>query len=235
MKNKREIIIYPFSIMAMFLLMLTYSCKDDENKDPLNKVRDIDGNLYHTVTIGTQVWMVENLNVTHYRNGKPIQNITIDSLWMSDTIGAYCNHSNKDSLGLIYGKLYNWYAVNNPLSLAPAGWHVPSDAEWTELINYLGGDSVAGAKLKEAGTKHWKNPIYYKTTNESGFTALPGGNRDCNGYFGYDFGFRGFWWSSTGGDTYGSFYRWMVAPDCMVYRWSYCEKTGFSVRCIKDN
>jgi len=230
MKNKIK---FRLCSVAIFII-LTNSCKKVDNNNTLPTIKDIDGNVYHIVTIGTQVWMVENLNVTHYRNGETIQNILIDSLWMRDTIGSYCNYFNKDSFGLIYGKLYNWYAINNPRNIAPTGWHVPTDAEWTVLINYLGGDSIAGGKMKEKGAKHWQNPIFIETTDESGFTALPGGRRDCNGHFPGEVGFRGYWWSSTGGGTYGSYYLWMVSPAPNVFRMDNCEQHGLSVRCIKD-
>jgi uncharacterized protein (TIGR02145 family) len=139
-----------------------------------NTVTDIDGNIYHTVTIGTQVWMVENLKTTKYRNGDPIPNVT-GNAWAALTTGAYCWYNNDAATyKATYGALYNWYAVADSRNIAPTGWHVPTDAEWTTLTTFLGGESVAGGKLKETGTNHWTSPNT-GATNETGFTALPGG------------------------------------------------------------
>ena len=145
-------------------------------------VTDIDGNVYHTVTIGTQCWMVENLKVTHYRNGDPIAD-------------HQCAYNDEESNVAIYGRLYRNSAVNSINGLAPAGWHVPSDAEWSTLVTYLGGESVAGGKLKEPGTAHWYTPNT-AATNESGFKALPGGATDYLRNF-YGMGALGRWWSTT--------------------------------------
>lgn len=137
-------------------------------------VTDYDGNVYQTVLIGDQCWMMENLKVTHYRNGDPIPHVTDGVTWGNLTSGAYCNYNNDEGNVATYGRLYNWYAVDDSRNIAPAGWHVPSDAEWQTLVDYLGGDAVAGGKMKEAGTTHWASPNT-GATNESGFTALPGG------------------------------------------------------------
>lgn len=197
-------------------------------------VTDIDGNVYNTAVIGTQIWMVENLKTTKYRNGDPIQNITDSTQWNKYLItGAYCNYKNDISYANTYGRLYNWYAVSDSRNIAPTGWHIPTDAEWTTLTNYIGGYSVAGGKLKEAGTTHWANPNK-GATNETGFTALPGGYRD-----GYDGMFQ--WvtnyqysWSSTEADTQNAWYRYM-GYDCEDIVQEIWEKIyGFSVRCIKD-
>jgi len=140
---------------------------------------DIDGNVYETVTIGTQVWMAENLKVTHYRNGNTILHIIDWFSWFTLT-GAYCEYDNDVNNVAVYGRLYNWYAVNDSRYIAPVGWHVPSDAEWLTLVDYLGGDTVADGKMKEIGTTHWVSPNT-GATNESGFSALPGGYRDYGG------------------------------------------------------
>jgi len=139
-------------------------------------VTDIDGNVYQTVKIGNQWWMMENLKVTSYRNGEAIPNVTDTTEWYNLTTGAYCYYDNDAYNTTIYGRLYNWYSINDSRSIAPTGWHVPTDEEWTTVINYLGGESVAGGKLKENGTTHWTSPNN-GATNESGFSALPGGYR----------------------------------------------------------
>lgn len=145
-------------------------------------IRDIDGNTYKTVKIGIQLWMKENLNVSHYRNGDPIPEVKNPTEWINLTTGAWCYYINDSAMGPRYGKLYNWYAVNDPRGLAPTDWHVPSHAEWISLTTYLGGEDVAGGKMKEAGTSHWQSPNA-GATNSSGFTALPGGYRLSNGAY----------------------------------------------------
>ncbi|MBP9649138.1 MAG: fibrobacter succinogenes major paralogous domain-containing protein, partial [Paludibacteraceae bacterium] len=142
-----------------------------------------------------------------------------------------------------YGVLYNWTAAmdgeasstTNPSGIqgvCPTGWHLPSDAEWAGLTNYLGGTSVAGGKLKETGTTHWASPNT-DATNETGFTALPGGNRANNGSFA-NFGYYGYWWSATEGGTYYAWARGMYFSSYDVYRYLYTKELGFSVRCVRD-
>jgi uncharacterized protein (TIGR02145 family) len=191
---------------------------------------DIDGNTYKTVTIGTQTWMAENLKVTKYNDGTNIPNVTDDTEWGNLTTGAYCNYNNDQSNVATYGRLYNWYAVNTG-KLCPTGWHVPSDAEWTELTDYLGGTG-AGGKLKETGTTHWASPNT-GATNETGFTALPGGDRDSNGTF--DFvGYYGSWWSATEYNATNALYRLMSNDFSLVSRFGSSKEVGFSVRCVRD-
>jgi uncharacterized protein (TIGR02145 family) len=128
------------------------------------------------ITIGTQIWSGINLDVVNYRNGDPIPQVTDQTTWNNLTTGAWCYYDNDPANGAIYGKLYNWYAVNDPRGLAPVGWHVPIGTEWTTLINFVGGTPVAGGALKETGTTHWNAPNT-GATNSSGFTALGGGSR----------------------------------------------------------
>ncbi|HEY3371379.1 MAG TPA: fibrobacter succinogenes major paralogous domain-containing protein [Prolixibacteraceae bacterium] len=195
-------------------------------------VRDIEGNDYHTVTIGTQIWMVENLKTTKYRNGNPIKKITADSEWASSTTGAFCIYNNDTTKNGPYGELYNWYAVNDARGIAPEGWHVASDKEWTTLINYLGGEAVAGDQLKEAGTTYWNNPNA-GATNETGFTALPGGYRNIYMSYGY-MGTSGNWWTSTESDQDSAFLRKMDNVNHNIQSDRYGKKGGLSVRCVKD-
>ncbi len=202
-------------------------------KDNSNTVTDYDGNVYNTITIGTQVWMVENLKVSHYRNGEPIPNVSDPDDWGNLITGAFCNYDNSFSNGTTYGKLYNWYAVNDGRNIAPIGWHVPTDAEWTILTSYLGGASVAGGKLKETGTTHWASPNT-GATNESGFTALPGGYRFSNGTF-YHIGDFGNWWSSTEANIANdAWIRAMRYDNSAVSKTGSYEENGYSVRCVRD-
>jgi uncharacterized protein (TIGR02145 family) len=142
-----------------------------------------------------KVWMRKNLDVRTYRNGDKIPHVKSKAIWDTLTTGAWCWYNNDSATGAAYGKLYNWYAVNDPRGLAPTGWHVPSDAEWDTLSTFLGGDGYAGGKMKETGTTHWWDPNA-DATNSSGFTALPGGTRYYLGEF-FDAGGYGYWWSST--------------------------------------
>ena len=197
----------------------------------LPTVTAIDGNVYHTVTIGTQTWMVENLNSTHYNDGVSIPCIIDNSVWKKMSTPAYCWYNNDVSNKAIYGALYNWYAINTG-KLAPKGWHVPTDAEWTTLTDYLGGESVAGGKLKEKGTSHWKSPNK-DATNENGFSALPSGYRNYNGVFG-NLGIDSGWWSSTVYDVVNSWGRGLNYNDGNLGSDYGTKCYGFSVRCLKD-
>jgi len=194
-------------------------------------VTDIDGNTYQTVKIGDQWWMAENLKVTHYRNGDAIPNVTDVSEWSNLTTGAYCNYNNDDNNANTYGSLYNWYAVDDSRNIAPDGWHVPTDAKWQTLVDYLGGDAIAGGKMKETGTSHWKSPNT-GATNESGFSALPGGYRGYTGLFA-DVGDYAYFWSSK---WYGStaWYRGLLYDYSGVYRGNFSHQNGYSVRCVRD-
>jgi uncharacterized protein (TIGR02145 family) len=194
-------------------------------------VNDKDGNVYNTVTIGTQVWMKENLKTMKYNDGTSIPNVTVDATWAALTTPAYCWYNNNAAYKPTYGALYNWYTVNTG-KLCPAGWHVPTEAEWTTLTDYLGGASVAGGKLKESGTAHWSSPNT-GATNESGFTALPGGWRNSNGTF-YEITNFGIWLSST------EFSAANVTCQYMGYYYIFVDKNyplksdGHSVRCVRD-
>jgi uncharacterized protein (TIGR02145 family) len=192
-----------------------------------------DGFTYHTVTIGTQVWMVENLRATHYRNSDPIPNLTNDGDWVSATSGAYCYQDNDINNRTDYGCLYNGYTVLDSRNIAPSGWHVPTVADWTTLANYLGGFGVAGGKLKEAGYTHWFSPNS-NATNESGFTGLPGGYRGGD-YANFEYlGNYGFWWSSTEPSSGNLNYYFTAYDDGNLYNGSWPETAGFSVRLVKD-
>lgn len=220
-------------IFIPILLTFTGSCrKEDDNPEIMyGSVTDIDGNIYKTVKIGNQWWMAENLKTTRCNDGTSIPFVTDNTAWSNLTTPGYCWYSNDQvTYGNIYGALYNWYTVQTG-NLCPDGWHVPADAEWTNLTEYLGGDSIAGGKIKETGITHWANPNT-GATNETGFSALPGGSRSD-----YGFGFINtnvLWWSATEYDTNLAWYRFMYHYTTSVYKYYRSKKLGFSVRCIKD-
>jgi uncharacterized protein (TIGR02145 family) len=193
-------------------------------------VRDIDGNVYKTVTIGTQTWMAENLKTTKLSDGTQIPLVSVYDEWQALTTPGYCWYDNNVTSKNSYGALYNWYAVNSG-KLCPTGWHAPTDSEWTTLTNSYGVEEIAGGKLKEKGTSHWQDPNE-GATNEGGFTALPGGNRGFNGAFG-DQGDFGYWWSSTGSNTTEAFYRTIGYRESSIQRAGFGRKnSGSSVRCV---
>ena len=193
-------------------------------------VMDIDGNVYPTIIIGTQCWMQKNLNVSQYRNGDPIPQVTSYSQWQSLTTGAWCYAENNTANGTVYGKLYNWYAINDPRGLAPQGYHLPSDEEWTTLTTQLGGESVAGGVMK-AGS-YWTNPNN-GATNSSGFTGLPGGLRYSDGSLSAT-GYTGAWWTSSQQDISNAWSREIGNLYIFVQRIGRQKTEGHSVRCIKD-
>jgi uncharacterized protein (TIGR02145 family) len=193
---------------------------------------DSDGNAYTTVVIGSQEWMAENLRTTKYANGDPIPHLSDNSQWASATSGAWAHYNNDSQYESPYGKLYNWYTVNDPRNVCPAGWHVPADAEWTVLTDYLGGESVAGGKMKSTGTQYWISPNA-AATNESGFSALAGGYRNGLGSFSLLY-YQCFWWSATEVDAHSVWYRFLNYNTGSVFRFNNNKGNGFSLRCLRD-
>lgn len=196
-----------------------------------------------SVIIGTQEWMTKNLGVTTYRNGDLIPEIEDPAVWKTLTYGAWCYYDHNSNNGTIYGKLYNWYAVTDPRGVAPAGWHVASDDEWTTLTNNLGGVTVpfpaggyeiktVGGKLKEVGTTHWTTPNT-DATDSSGFRALPGGKIEPGGAF-KSIHDVGSWWTSSEVNSTNALYREAHFENGSVYRWDWTKTAGFSVRCVRD-
>ena len=250
MKKKIRIWNSSFTIIGLALAVL-YSCSKDD-KGPGNQTNgktkavfnstvtygtmtDQDGNTYKTITIGTQTWMAENLRTTKYRTGEAIPLVTDSTAWKNSTTGAYCNFNNTKNIDTIatFGRLYNGYTISDNRNIAPKGWHVPTDEEWSTLITFVGGDTVAGSLLKEADTTHWQNPNR-GTTNQSGFTALPAGYRNTDGTY-FSMGFYSEWWSSSENNAADTKLRSMVYFSNDIGT-GYVEKSyGFSVRCIKDN
>jgi uncharacterized protein (TIGR02145 family) len=188
---------------------------------------------YTGTSIGCMTWMTKNLDVTHYRNGDSIPQVTSGPAWAALTTGAFCYYSNDpDSIGAIYGILYNWYAVNDPRGLAPEGWHVASDYEWTTLVNTLGGSHAAGGPLKELGVTKWTGPNL-GATNLCNFAALPGGYRGVQGGFNV-LGDYGHWWTCTMAQTDLAWSRNMNYTDKQVLGAGSDWNNGYSVRCVKD-
>ncbi len=209
----------------------------------LGSVTDIDGNVYKTVAIGTQEWMAQNLRTTKYRNGDVIPNVTDNNDWGNLDSGAYCWYNNDNGYEQPYGKLYNWYAVNDTSGLCPTGWHVPTDPELTTLIDYLDPGSVdpnavgaqstvAGGPMKETGTAHWNSPNT-GATNSSGFTSLPGGFRYVDGRY-FNLGNEGYLWSSTESSSSIAWCRFLSISNASVSRSKSDKRYGFSVRCVRD-
>jgi uncharacterized protein (TIGR02145 family) len=198
-----------------------------------NSMTDQDGNVYKTITIGTQTWMAENLRTTTYNDGMPIPNVSDSIAWASLLSGAYCNYKNTSDHDFIatYGRLYNWYTINTG-KLAPQGWHVPSKEEFTTLINFLGGDAVAGGKLKETGATHWLSPNI-GATNESGFSALPSGYRGSIDYPFLSLTEATSFWISTDDGPYSSG-RVLRYNDPYAPAYVFEKKMGFPIRLIKD-
>jgi uncharacterized protein (TIGR02145 family) len=198
---------------------------------------DQEGNVYKTIVIGTQEWMAENLNTSVYRNGDDIPTVLDDTEWSTTTSGAWAHFNNDASYSCPYGKLYNWYTCVDPRGLCPIGWHVPSQEEWFVLTDYLGGEAIAGGKMKstgniEAGTGLWYDPNE-DATNSCGFSGLPGRFRGSNGIF-YNIGINGSWWSSidfSANDAWGCY---LTFANGSTDGYATRKAHGFSVRCLRD-
>jgi len=195
-------------------------------------VQDKDGNRYHAIAIGKQVWLAENLKATHYRNGDPIPEVLDANSWRKLTKGAFCNYDNENSNAVVYGRLYNWHAVTDSRNICPPGWHVPTDADWQQLINYLGGEPVAGGKMKESAPGHWLIPNT-GATNVSGFTALPGGYRSSKGVY-HILDTYTFYWTSTSYSDQVAWSWFLQNNSAGATRIENLKTFGFSVRCVKD-
>lgn len=216
---------------SIFLFLLISSASAQVNITASGTVTDIDGNEYETVRIGNQLWMVENLRVTHYSNGDPVPNVRNDNEWASLETGAYSIYMNFRLFARIYGALYNWYAVEDERGLCPAGWRVPDYNDWWELILSLDGKNVAGGKLKST-SRRWRRPNE-GATNETGFNALPGGYRYANGRFHY-LGSYGDWWTSSAFDNSYAWFKTIAYDGGDIEEGTFHMRNGLSVRCIKD-
>lgn len=234
-------------ILGLVSIFLTNCKKNEESNEPVSSdnVTDIDGNVYKTVTIGTQVWMAENLRTSKYRNGIPIPQVVNDTDWSKLQTGAQCNYNNDETIVNKYGKLYNWHAVNDSRNIAPVGWHIPTNSEWTTLEFYVAGRiGTSGSVAKALASKtDWNTSIVVNSVGNnlakndtSGFNALPGGFRAKSGTFNY-FGKYAGWWSTTE-QEFSKDSVWNRSLNFeyrIVHRNTYYFKeTGFSIRCIKD-
>lgn len=213
-------------------------------KNQAQTVTDYDGNVYNEVTIGTQIWMKENLKVTHFNNGEIVPNVLDGFEWSTLTTGARCYYDNDSAThAQVYGALYNWFTVADSRKLCPTGWHVPGDSEWNILEIYLDHsvDTTAmqwvgtdiGGKLKEAGTTHWSSPNI-GSTNTSGFSALPAGGRGFNGMYGGK-GELEDWWTATIYDDTSAMKRYLYYYSAQIERSNWYKTCGWSVRCIMDS
>jgi uncharacterized protein (TIGR02145 family) len=223
-------------IILGLLMVFVLGCTKDDKANETNTA-----NL-PSIKIGTQTWTTKNLDVTTYSDGTIIPEVTDQKQWAALTTGAWCYYNNDSANGVIYGKLYNWYAVagiyneasktdaSQRKKLAPMGYHVPSDTEWTTLTDYLGGETIAGGKMKEIGTTHWKSPNQ-DATNTSGFAARPGGYRDGN-YLFHTIGVQINMWSSS--DVGLAWARTMIYNTGEIFATKYSKIDGYSVRCLRD-
>ena len=195
-----------------------------------DNLTDQDGNAYKTIVIGSQTWMAENLRTSKYANGDPIPNVTNDTEWENLNSGAWANLSNNSQYENPYGKLYNWYTVVDVRNICPTGWHVPTMDDWITLENYLGGNNVAGKKLKSTNYR-WRESYNEPNSNESGFSGLPSSRRHDNGSFASD-GTSGIWWSTLSNNLG----NWAISLDyeaSNTYKTNQGKNMGFSVRCLK--
>ena len=230
-----DLIKLTFFILLFFTLTVIPACHDDD--DDVVTVTDYDGNTYEAVTIGSQTWLRTNLKVTHYRNGDGISKRDRAHWDPNSTEGAYADYEDDTTNVALYGHLYNWYAVADSRGLAPAGYHVASDEDWRELGDFLGGDTIAGGKLKETGTAHWMTPNE-GATDEVDFTGLPGGERVVSLTYDDGKGTLASFWTSTSSVQYPQLasFRGLGFDIAEIYgRDDAAAKSGgFSVRCVKD-
>lgn len=220
MHRKRVIISFLVFLVPLFNGLFAQSVKDG------------DGNVYLTINIGKQVWIAENLKTTKLNDGKSIELVTDDSKWKSMKTPAYCWYENNLNNKDIYGALYNYYAVKTR-KLCPVGWHVSSEDDWLELLQFLGDPNLAGNRLKESGTNHWKN-VLSKASDEFDFSARPGGMRFYNGTFPLFGDSYAIWWTSSEFDKTRARNRGLHDQSSRVYKGFDNFTSGFSVRCIKD-
>ena len=212
-----------------------HSCGAENVHNPdlvYRSMTDQEGNVYKTIVIGTQEWMAENLNTSLYRNGDAIPTNLDNTTWQNTTDGAWAYYDNDISYACPRGKLYNWFACTDARNLCPQGWHIPSDNDWTELTNYLGGDAIAGSKMKSSGTLYWLSSNT-ESDNSSGFSATSGGMRHRNGTYQL-IGANGQWWSSTPFNSTSAWNRLLISGNINAEIIASRKEYGFSVRCLRD-
>jgi uncharacterized protein (TIGR02145 family) len=208
----------------------------EDVKTPIQKsgtISDVYGNVYRYLELcDGKEWMIENLNVSHYSNGDEIPQVQDPEEWANLKTGAWCYYLNDSSYGVVYGKLYNWYAINDPRGLAPEGWRISSKKDWVLLTECLGGDNVAGGKLKEIGSSHWMSPNV-GAVNTSGFSALPAGGRSSKGEFTLVDNL-GVYWTSDSHDELQAWIRHLSYSNTFVVEFYNDKRNGFSVRCVRE-
>jgi len=218
--------------VLMISAALVSACDDDENKQEQPPVTDIDGNEYKTVAIGSQIWMAENLKVVSFNDGSgTVKYVNSSDDLTAITTAAGTFYEDNGANGLTYGILYNWYAIASG-KLCPTGWHVPNDSEWKTLIDFLGGEDVAGGKMKETGTTHWNAPNQ-DATNSSGFTARPAGYLFDNGNYN-SLGNVTHWWTSTESGANEAFDRYVYFQNGKAVKGTYSKQVYYSCRCVKN-
>lgn len=223
--------------LSLCLLMaILAGCKTGSEKNSsLKYMNDVEGNSYAVIQIGSQTWMAENLGTTTFSDGTPIDRVEDYEGWANLDIPAYCWYNNDSANRDEFGAFYNYYTIETG-KLCPEGWRIPTDEDWIELESYLGGAAFAGGAMKETGTAHWKSPNTL-ASNESGFTALPGGYRSYNGTFNLQ-RINGYWWSSSEKNWYGDtgkiVFRNLQYKNQEISRHVAEKNNGFSVRCLKN-
>jgi uncharacterized protein (TIGR02145 family) len=227
MSLQKSIRIY-FAVAFLSGMFITVGCTKEESAP---EIKDGDGNIYTPVKIGTQTWLKENLRTARYNDGSSIVNATDDTQWKNLTVGGYCWYENDITNKPVYGALYNWHAVNSG-KLCPNGYRMPTRSDWETLIDFLGGNAIAGGKLKESGTLHWESPNV--ADNSSGFTALPSGIR----FYAGNFNFKGtytFLWSATEEDALSGNAFLIRNNDDEIQMANSTKTQGYSCRCVEDN
>jgi len=237
---KKNILMYnAFQLTLFTTLFFLFGCK--KSNPPIANI------IIPSITICNQVWMSKNLDVSNYSNGDLIPQVTDPVAWANLTTGAWCWYKNDSTTyGTLYGRLYNWYAVNDPRGLAPVGWHIPSESEWNKLVKCLdpiadtlcmscSQSTIAGGAIKDTGTTYWNSPNM-GATNSSGFTALPAGYRNNNGTINsFDRMYEGGgWWSSTENNTTTAWTRYVNYVSTGIYRTAENKVSGLPLRCVKD-
>lgn len=203
----------------------------------IGQVRDAEGNVYQTVKIGNQLWMAENLRTSKFCNGDAVAYVEDEDKWRYTKEAAWCYQDNDPKLGEEYGKIYNWHTVSDERNICPCGWKVPNESDWDALAQALGGNAVAGSKMKTVGSMEEKTGVWHdmneSATNESGFNGVPGGGRDGVGGF-LKPGFAGGWWSSTPASDDAAYGRGLAGGAGNLLRDSEHKNSGFSIRCVKE-
>lgn len=247
MKNCQKIILFAIVGLLLNSTGSAFTGKNEKFIEPGDStpsiVKDIEGNVYHTVVIGKQVWLQENLRTKKYRNGKSIAKNITKAHWSADKTGACAVYDNDSIKENAFGLLYNWYAIANPAGLCPVDWHVPNDSEWNKMVKFLDDyadttehkrvqSEIAGGELKEIGITHWTTPNT-GATGTSNFLGFAGGNKSGDGKCN-DVGAYGYWWTSTGSTTEEAYGRLLSYFNGNIDRFKTSKNIGFSVRCMKS-